>query len=109
MIGEHAVGLPQQQPDDDAERYQAEYQADRKLSENSYIFGVARWDSDKFGDYDPQSSITAGYGREMFKTDTHLLKGEIGIGYRKLEERLTGVTSSDAIVRLLLDEGHADV
>lgn len=88
----------------DSERYQFEAQTDYKLTDYSYLFGALRWDADKFGDYDPQSSITAGYGREFFKTDTHLLKAEIGAGYRRLEERLTGNTSSDAIVRLLLDD-----
>lgn len=88
----------------DSERYLFEGQSDYKLSDISYLFGVLRWDSDKFGVYDPQSTLAVGYGRELMQSATHLLKGEIGVGYRKLEERLTGITSSDAILRLLLDD-----
>lgn len=90
--------------DDDAERYAAEYQADRKLDEKSYVFGVARWDADKFGAYDPQYSVTAGYGRQFIDTDTHHTKAEIGAGYRHLEERVTGASSDDMIVRFLVDD-----
>lgn len=90
--------------DKDNERYSAELQGDRKLSEKSYILGVYRYDADKFGAYDPQQSFTVGYGRELMKTDTHHLKGEIGAGYKKSEERVSGISSSEAIVRLLLED-----
>lgn len=88
----------------DNERYSLEAQSDRKLSDVSYVFGTLRWETDKFGAYDPQQSAVVGYGRQLIKTDTHELKGEIGAGYRKLEDRVTGETSSDAIVRFLLDD-----
>jgi putative salt-induced outer membrane protein len=89
---------------DDAERYQMEFQSDRKLSELSYLFGVVRWDSDKFGAYDPATSIAFGYGRKLINTDRHTLSGEVGVGYRSLEDRITGDSSSEAIFRLLLDD-----
>jgi len=88
----------------DNERYTAEVQSDRKLSENSWLFGSFRWDADKFGSYDPQMSVSAGYGRYLMKSDRHELKGEIGAGYRKMEERLSGETSNEAIARFLLDD-----
>jgi putative salt-induced outer membrane protein len=88
----------------DNERYTAELQSDRKLSEVSWIFGAFRWDGDKFGSYDPQISLTAGYGRTLMKSEKHELKGEIGAGYRKLEETATGDTSNEAIARVLLDD-----
>jgi putative salt-induced outer membrane protein len=88
----------------DNERYTMEVQSDRKLSEKSWVFGAFRWDADKFGSYDPQLSLTAGYGRNLMKSENHELKGEIGAGYRKLEERESGNSSSEAIVRFLLDD-----
>ena len=88
----------------DAKRYAFEFQGDRKLSETSYAFGVYRWDADKFGAYDPQQTFSVGYGRQLIKTDRHELKGEVGVGYRKLEDANTGASSSDAILRLLLDD-----
>jgi putative salt-induced outer membrane protein len=88
----------------DAERYHAEIQSDRKLSGSSYIFVVGRWDADKFGAYDPQQTLSSGYGREFFKSDRHVLKGEIGLGYRRLEETESRVTTSEAIGRISLDD-----
>jgi putative salt-induced outer membrane protein len=89
---------------DDNERYTTEVQSDRKLSEKSWLFGAFRWDADKFGAYDPQMSLTAGYGRQLMKSEKHELIGEIGAGWRKLEERVTGFSSTEAIARFLLDD-----
>ena len=88
----------------DNERYTVEIQSDRSLSEVSWLFGVLRWDADKFGSYDPQVSVTSGYGRQLMKSEKHELKGEIGAGWRKLEERVTGNSSSEAIARFVLDD-----
>ena len=88
----------------DNERYTMEVQSDRKLSEKSWLFGAFRWDADKFGSYDPQMSLTAGYGYQLMKSEKHELRGEIGAGYKKLEERVSGDSSSEAIARFLLDD-----
>ena len=96
--------LTSEDGDKNNERYTAEVQSDRKLNEKSWLFGSFRWDADKFGSYDPQMSLTAGYGRQLMKSETHELIGEIGAGYRKLEERITGDTSNEAIARFLLDD-----
>ena len=88
----------------DNERYTFEAQSDRSISEKSYMFGALRWDADKFGPYDPQQTLTVGFGRQLMKSDTHQLKGEIGAGYRKLEETVSRETSEEAIVRVLLDD-----
>lgn len=93
-----------QNGNDESKRFTAELQSNRILSEKSYLFGVYRYDADKFGSYDPQQSISAGYGRELMHSKTHLLKGEIGVGYRKSEERTTGYVSDNVIARLLLDD-----
>jgi len=88
----------------DNERYTMEVQSDRKLSEKSWLFGAFRWDADKFGSYDPQASLSVGYGHQLMKSEKHELRGEIGAGYRKLEERVSGKSSSEAIARFLLDD-----
>lgn len=88
----------------DNERYTAEIQSDRSLSDKSWLFGSFRWDADKFGSYDPQLSLTTGYGRQLMKSEKHELKGEIGAGYRELTETESGDSSSEAILRLLLDD-----
>jgi putative salt-induced outer membrane protein len=88
----------------DNERYQVGIQSDRKLSEKAYLWSAFRWDSDKFGSYDPQTSLTVGYGHELMRSERHTLKGELGGGYRSLEERVSGLSSEEAIVRFLLDD-----
>jgi putative salt-induced outer membrane protein len=88
----------------DNERYTLEVQSDRQLGEKSWLFGAFRWDADKFGSYDPQVSLTAGYGRQLMQSDTHELKGEIGAGYRSLTETESNIESSEAIARFLLDD-----
>ena len=90
--------------DKDNERYTAEAQADRKLDEKSYIFGVYRYDADKFGAYDPSQTATVGYGRQLMKSENHELKGEIGAGYRNQEDRLSGESEGELIARFLLDD-----
>jgi len=88
----------------DNERYTAEVQSDRKLSDKSWLFGAFRWDADKFGSYDPQVSLTAGYGHQLMKSEKHELKGELGAGYRNLTETISDESSGEAIVRILLDD-----
>lgn len=90
--------------DKDSERYTAELQSNRDLSKKSYMFGVYRYDADKFGAYDPQQSFSAGYGRELMKSKNHFLKGEIGVGYRQSTARTTDVKENDAIARFLLED-----
>jgi len=88
----------------DNERYTIEIQSDRKLSDINWLFGAFRWDADKFGTYDPQVSLTAGYGRQLMKSERHELRGEIGAGYRWLTETESGFKSDEPIARFLLDD-----
>jgi len=88
----------------DNERYTAEVQSDRKLTEKSYLFGVYRYDADKFGAYDPSQTASIGYGRQLMKSEKHALKAEVGGGYRKLKQRIDGATSNEIILRVMLDD-----
>ena len=88
----------------DNERYTVEVQSDRKINEKSWLFGAFRWDADKFGSYDPQMSLTAGYGYRLMKSEKHELKGEIGAGYKRLEARVSGDSNGEFIGRFLLDD-----
>jgi len=88
----------------DNERYTAEVQSDRKLTEKSWLFGAFRWDADKFGTYDPSVSVTAGYGYQLMASEKHELRGEIGAGWRQLTETISGLESNELIGRFLLDD-----
>ena len=76
------------------------YQADRKLTERSYLFGTARYEDDKFAPYDPVTTFAVGYGYEFLTGPVHELKGEFGVGYRMQEDAVTGEDEDGAIIRL---------
>lgn len=99
-----ATALRSEQDDQlDAERYTLGAQSDYKLTERSYVFGAARYDADKFAPYDPVTTVSAGYGYTILDSGSQYLLGEIGVGYRSQEERLTGESNNDAILRGRLD------
>ncbi len=88
---------------DTANRFEVYGQSDYKINETSYWFGSGRYEDDDFSQFENQATIAAGYGRELFNNDVHLLNGEIGIGYRRAELRGSGETSTDPILRGKLD------
>lgn len=87
----------------DAERWTLTGQSDYKFSEKSYMFGAFRHDDDEFAGYNPVTSLSAGYGRQLIDNGRHFLLGEIGVGYRAQEVALTGVSENGAIIRGRLD------
>lgn len=87
----------------DAERWTLTGQSDYKFDEKSYMFGAFRHDDDTFAGYNPVTSFSVGYGRELVNSDKHFLLGEIGAGYRMQEVALTGLSEDGAIARGRLD------
>ena len=49
----------------------------------SYVYGNIDYDNTRFGSYDNQSSISAGWGREWYKTDVASFFADIGPGYKR--------------------------
>ena len=47
-----------------------------------YAFGFARWEKNRFSGYDQQSTVIAGYGRDVIDGERHRLSLEAGPGYR---------------------------
>ena len=69
------------------DRYELHGQSDYKFSERSYIFGSARYEEDRFSPYTYQGIVSAGYGYRFIDTETTKLSTEIGVGYRRTEDR----------------------
>ena len=84
---------------DTTDRLELGLKADYKVSERSYWFGSGRYEDDQFSQFDFQSTLAGGYGRKLIVNDTHLLEGELGIGYRLAEVRVTGESADEFIVR----------
>ncbi len=85
-----------------AERYTFGYKADRKISDYDYLFGAFRYDDDRFSGFDFQSSLTAGYGRRLFKHSRSHLDVEVGAGY-KFSETVDGASQNQVIGRFYGD------
>lgn len=82
-----------------AERYGGTWQSDFKLTDRSFWFGNLRHEMDEFSGFDYQSSVTTGYGRKLIDSEATKLTGQVGAGYRRLKNALTGATSGDAVAR----------
>jgi len=88
-----------------AERYKLEYQADRKYSDSSYFFLNTTYEEDKFSGYDYRSTITAGYGKQLYSANKMTFDTEIGAGHRQSQQNPDPVTGnsideSEGMVRI---------
>lgn len=81
-----------------AEAYSAGYEANRDISENSYLFASGDWRQDRFSGYDRQVTEAFGYGRRLIDTERHLLALEGGLG-AKQSDLITGQELDEGIVR----------
>lgn len=52
-------------------------------AQKSYIYGNFDYEDSRFGSFDNQSSISAGWGREWYKTNTASFFADIGPGYKR--------------------------
>jgi putative salt-induced outer membrane protein len=89
-----------------ADRWEARAETNYDLTERSYLFGTLRYEDDAFTDYSYQATLAGGYGYRLITTDTTKLEGQLGVGYRRTELRLTGEQEDDAILRGALNFEH---
>lgn len=88
--------------DTNAERYQADYKTDYKLTRWDYIFGNLRYEKDRFANQDYRTSETVGYGRRLLDRSDLRWDAEVGAGARQLKPR-DGDRENDAMLRLASD------
>lgn len=86
-----------------ADRFTAGWQSDYKLSERTFSFGALRYERDRFSGFTYQASASAGLGYKFYDTDRTKLSGQVGAGYRRIRDDVTGVTSGDAVFVAGLD------
>jgi putative salt-induced outer membrane protein len=80
-----------------AERYAASWQTDYRFSTRSYWFGGARYEDDRFSGFDYQASLVSGLGHRFVDDEDLKLFGQAGLGFRRLESALTGLTEDNLI------------
>jgi putative salt-induced outer membrane protein len=83
--------------DRNAERYAASWQTDYRFSPRSYWYGGARYEDDRFSGFDYQASLVTGLGHRFFDEEDFKLFGQAGLGFRRLETALTGLTEDNVI------------
>ena len=81
-----------------AERYFAEAQSDRALSDRAYALGVISYEKDRFSGYDHQLSVALGAGYKAIAESNMSLAFEVAPGYRVIEDN-NGNNEEDAIIR----------
>lgn len=69
-----------------------------KASPN-YIYGNASYEDNRFSSFENQSSLSAGWGRRWYETETTTLDADIGPGYKRDVLRADGETESTFIVQ----------
>ncbi|MFC0228544.1 DUF481 domain-containing protein [Serratia aquatilis] len=76
-----------------SEKYQAGARTRHNLTERNYMFGQFGWLNDRYNGYDSRSTMTGGYGRQIFNGPLHDLRVEFGPGVRHDEYRGGGRTT----------------
>jgi putative salt-induced outer membrane protein len=80
-----------------ADRYAAGWQSDYAISKQAFWFGGLRYENDKFSGFDYQASASTGYGYKFYDTDKIKLSGQVGAGYRRMQDSVTGAAIGNAI------------
>jgi putative salt-induced outer membrane protein len=107
---EHAVGFGGNYGNDGnattAQRWEARGQSQYVFTERAYAFGAARYEDDRFSQYDYQASLSAGLGYKLIDTERTKLRIQGGPGFRRAELTDTGETEEDLIFRGDLNLEH---
>mgnify|MGYP002353937189 CR=1 FL=1 len=89
-----------------ANRYEFGASSALKLNEISSWVAALRYENDDFAPYEHQTTFSIGYGHKFINTERTTLLTEIGPGYRRAKDALTGENHSELIARGLLDYKH---
>ncbi|MFI8418517.1 YdiY family protein [Serratia sp. NPDC078593] len=76
-----------------SEKYQVGGRTRYNMTDRNYLFGQASWLNDRYAGYDSRSTLTGGYGRQIFNGPVHDLRVELGPGVRHDEYRHGGRTT----------------
>lgn len=82
-----------------AERYAMAYKPKYFIDDENYLFGLLRYDQDKFSFIDQRTTEVIGVGRQFINTAIQYLDGEVGIGARQTDYKVDPSTVS-------LDDGE---
>ncbi len=103
-----------------AERYEARWQSDWKITERFSWFGALRGEQDRFSGFAWQATASTGASFKVIDSPATQFGISVGVGYRRLKEevlvksdagevldRIEGATQSDAVATLASGYEHA--
>jgi putative salt-induced outer membrane protein len=82
-----------------AQRWEARGQTQYAFTPRAYAFGAARYDDDRFSQYDYQATLSGGLGYRIIDSERTKLWVQGGPGYRYAEVLETGDTEDGMIFR----------
>ena len=84
-----------------AQRIEAKWETDRKISDRMFWFGALRGEQDKFSGFAYQATLSTGIGYKFIDSEDTKLAGTFGVGYRRLRpEQLTKDAAGQVISRI---------
>ncbi len=89
-----------------ANRYELGMSSALKVNEVSSWIAALRYENDDFAPYEHQSTLSIGYGHAFINNERTTLRTEIGPGYRRAKDAVTGITEGDFIARGRLEFKH---
>ena len=82
-----------------AEKYNFEYQADRKLDEIKSLYAFTNYEKDRFSGFDEQSAVGVGYGHKVLNQLNQQMQIEVGPAYR-INNPIQGTSEKEVVLHL---------
>ena len=82
-----------------AEKYNFDYQTDRKLDEVKSLYVFANYEKDRFSGFDEQSAFGVGYGHKVINKLSQQMQIDIGPAYR-VNNPVQGGSESEAVLHV---------
>ncbi|HEU4779990.1 MAG TPA: DUF481 domain-containing protein [Steroidobacteraceae bacterium] len=91
-----------------AERYEAKYQADYKITDRLSWFGALRGEKDRFSGFVYQATISTGAAYKFIDDPDTKLNFSLGAGYRQLQEEILIKTDAGEVIDRIEGEEDSD-
>jgi putative salt-induced outer membrane protein len=91
-----------------AERYEARYQADYKITDRLSWFGALRGEKDSFSGFAYQATASTGPAYKFIDSPTTKLDASLGAGYRTLKEEVLIKTDAGEVIARIEGESESE-
>ena len=92
-----------------AERYEARYQADYKITDRLSWFGAIRGEQDRFSGFAHQETVSTGASYKFIDSATTKLDASLGVGYKQFQEEILIKSDAGEVLSRIDGEDGDDV